>query len=82
MQWTMLVAWMSRVSLLVSLSGIGFFGMKFLILNTALMFIPEAVLLQVWGTSFRRAVIHVFIQPAYAIYVVIIPILSRIYVKK
>jgi cellulose synthase/poly-beta-1,6-N-acetylglucosamine synthase-like glycosyltransferase len=82
MQWTMLVAWMSRVSWLFSLVGIGFFGMKFLILNTALLLIPEAVLLQGWGLSFRRAVIHGIIQPAYAIYVVIIPILSRIYVKK
>jgi cellulose synthase/poly-beta-1,6-N-acetylglucosamine synthase-like glycosyltransferase len=82
MQWTMLVAWMSRVCWLVSLAGIGFFGMKFFILNTALMLIPEAILLQLWGISFRRAVIHGFIQPPYAIYVVVIPILSKFYAKK
>lgn len=79
MQITMLVAWLSRLFCLVSLVGIGFFGMKFLILNTSLLLIPEAVLLQMWGLSFRRAVIHGVIQPVYAGYVLIIPLLGKIF---
>jgi len=77
MQITMLVAWLSRCSWMICLFGVPSFGIKIFLAASFLMIIPEVFLLQIWGLSFLRAVLHLIIQVPYTFYVILIPFLSR-----
>jgi cellulose synthase/poly-beta-1,6-N-acetylglucosamine synthase-like glycosyltransferase len=77
MKVTMLVAWMARFSWILSLVLWNIVGVKFVILNSIFIVLPEIILLQRWGLSSNRAAVHLVIQAVYSLYVVVIPFLSR-----
>jgi cellulose synthase/poly-beta-1,6-N-acetylglucosamine synthase-like glycosyltransferase len=82
MQMTMMVAWLSRCSWLISMGGINYFGGEILLFSSIFLILPEVILLQIWGLSLFRAILHVFIQGIYSLYVVFIPFLSKIPERK
>jgi hypothetical protein len=77
-----LVAWLSRCSWLISMGGINYFGGEILLFSSIFLILPEVILLQIWGLSLFRAILHVFIQGIYSLYVVFIPFLSKIPERK
>jgi len=82
MQRTMLVAWLSRCSWLISIFGFNHFGGEILLLSSFFLIFPEVLLLQIWGLKPSRSVLHIFIQGIYSLYVVFIPFLSKLPQRK